>query len=67
MAQLTAKIVGKGKDQVLVLEIPMNPPRDSGSGKTTVVATTGGNQVTECEYPGLGPIVVGVNAYVRKK
>lgn len=53
----------KGKQLVITLDL--ETPKDSGSGKNTVVASSHGNQTTTAEFQGK-PIVVGVNAYVRK-
>lgn len=54
----------------LVIRLPLQEPRKSASGKTMVVATTGGNQPTEAVVPS-GPdqgkvIIVGVNAYYKQ-
>lgn len=48
----------------LVIRIPMCEPRPSASGKTLVVATTGGNQTTTAMVQGK-PIVIGLNAYIK--
>ena len=48
----------------LVIRLPISP-RTSKSGKSLVVASSGGNQKTQAEYEGQ-QIVVGVNAYVKK-
>ena len=53
----------KGND--LIITIPMNPPRPSGSGKTLVVATSGGNKATTAVVDGK-PVTIGVNAYISK-
>lgn len=54
------------KDGNLILTIPMNPtPVASASGKTLVVASTHGNQVTSVTVDGK-PVAVGVNAYIRR-
>lgn len=53
------------KGNELVITIPMNPPRPSASGKTMVVATSGGNIQTTAEVDGK-PIIIGVNAYIRR-
>lgn len=51
----------------LVIRIPMCEPRPSGSGKTMVVATTGGNVTTTVEHPKLKkPIKIGLNAFCAK-
>ena len=52
------------KDNTLYLEIPLNAPRPSASGKTLVVATSGGNVTTAATVNGK-PVVVGLNAYIK--
>ena len=55
------------KDGKLIIEIDLqNPPVPSASGKTLVVASTRGNQVTDLIIEGQ-PVVIGVNAYIKKK
>jgi hypothetical protein len=49
----------------LIISIELQKPAPSASGKTLVVATTHGNMVTECSIDGK-PIVVGLNAYIKK-
>lgn len=52
----------------LVIRIPMCEPRPSGSGKTMVIATTGGNVATDVEHPKLKKIIkIGLNAYCAKE
>ncbi len=59
---MTAKIVG----DKLVIEIPINPvPVSSSTGKTLVIASTHGNQVTEAQVQGKS-VIVGLNAYIPK-
>lgn len=53
------------KGNTLVIEIEMNEPRPSASGKTLVVASTGGNQTTTAMVKGK-PLVIGLNAYIKK-
>ena len=48
---------------VLTLELDQAAPL-SKSGKTRVVASTRGNQVTAAQFKGQ-PITVGVNAYIK--
>lgn len=50
----------------LVITIPANTsnPRPSASGKTRIVASSGGNQPTGVLVDGR-PVIVGVNAYVK--
>ena len=55
----------KGKKLYLTLDI-INPPKASSSGKTLLVATTGGNKVTSTLVNGKN-LVVGVNAYIYAK
>jgi hypothetical protein len=49
----------------LVIRLPLSAPRPSASGKTLVVATTGGNKPTSAMVDGK-PVVIGVNAYIAK-
>ena len=58
-------IEGKVNEQVLVIRIPMTKPTPSASGKTLSIASSHGNQKTDCELKGYGHITVGVNAYVK--
>jgi hypothetical protein len=52
------------KDNVLLIEIPLQSPRPSSSGKTLVVATTGGNVATAATVNGK-PVTIGLNAYIK--
>ena len=47
----------------LVIRIQLETPRPSKSGKTLVVATSGGNVATGAIIQGK-PIIVGLNAYI---
>jgi hypothetical protein len=50
----------------LVIRLPLLPePSKSKSGKTMLVATSGGNVVTEATVNGK-PVTVGLNAYIAK-
>ena len=49
----------------LIIEIEMQKPTPSTSGKTLVVASTHGNVQTEATIDGK-VITVGVNAYIRR-
>lgn len=49
----------------LVIRIEMNEPRPSASGKTLVVASSGGNMTTTATVKGK-PLVIGLNAYIKK-
>ena len=54
------------KNGKLFIEIDLQtPPVPSASGKTLVVASTHGNQVTGLLIEGQ-PVVIGVNAYIKK-
>jgi len=53
------------KDNMLIIEIPMNPPRPSATGKTLVVASSGGNIATTAQIDGK-PVTIGLNAYIRR-
>ncbi len=58
------KVTVEGND--LVIRVPMNPtPTPSATGKTLVVATSRGNQVTTAEVDGK-QVTVGVNAYIKR-
>lgn len=51
---------------VLIIKIPVqDPPRPSASGKTLIVATSGGNQATAALVNGK-PVIVGLNAYIGR-
>lgn len=53
------------KGNELIITLTMTPPRPSASGKTLVVASTGGNIATAAIVDGK-PVIVGVNAYIKK-
>ncbi|HVN24811.1 MAG TPA: hypothetical protein VMT71_12625 [Syntrophorhabdales bacterium] len=53
------------KDNKLFIEIDLDKPTPSASGKTLVVASTHGNTVTSAEVDGK-PLIVGLNAYIKK-
>jgi hypothetical protein len=55
----------KIEDGCLVIRIPLQTPTPSSSGKTLIVASTGGNVVTTAMVEGK-PVVVGLNAYIKK-
>lgn len=61
---LKAEIKETPEGKKLVIELDMNPPRPSASGKTLVVATTGGNVATTAIVNGK-PVTVGLNAYIK--
>lgn len=49
----------------LVIRIPLEKPKPSSSGKTLIVASTGGNVQTDVEIDGK-PVFIGLNAYIKK-
>lgn len=53
------------RDNKLCIEIDMQKPEPSGSGKTLVVASTRGNVVTTVEVDGK-PVTIGLNAYIKR-
>ena len=52
-------------DNELVIHIPLEKPKPSSSGKTLIVASTGGNVQTGVEVNGK-PAFVGLDAYIKK-
>lgn len=52
------------KDNNLIITLPI-APRTSKSGKSLVIASTGGNITVGLEYEGK-PVIIGVNAYIAK-
>ena len=51
------------KNKTLTIVMPITGPTPSGSGKSLVLASTRGNQVSEAEFKGQ-KVVIGLNAYV---
>jgi hypothetical protein len=52
------------KNKKLYIEIDLEEPTRSSSGKTLVVASTHGNTVTTAEVNGK-PVTIGLNAYIK--
>ena len=52
------------RDNKLFIEIDVEKPTPSSSGKTLVVASTHGNIVTTAEVDGK-PLTIGLNAYIK--
>lgn len=48
----------------LVIEMDLDKPHPSASGKTMIVATTSGNIVTSATVQGR-PVILGLNAYIK--
>ena len=53
------------RDNKLCIEIDLEKPTPSASGKTLVVASTHGNVVSAARVDGK-PVIVGINAYIKK-
>jgi hypothetical protein len=53
------------KNKKLYIEIDLEEPTPSSSGKTLVVASTRGNTVTTAEVNGK-PVTIGLNAYIKR-
>ena len=53
------------KGSKLFIEIDLEKPTPSSSGKTLVVASTHGNTVTTAEVDGK-PVTIGLNAYIKR-
>lgn len=59
-------MVVKIEGNKMIIEIDVNPnPTPSATGKTLVVASSHGNQPTGAMVKGQ-PVIVGLNAYIRK-
>jgi hypothetical protein len=52
------------KDNKLYIEIDLETPTPSASGKTLVVASTRGNIVTTAKVNDK-PVIIGLNAYIK--
>jgi hypothetical protein len=52
------------RDNKLFIEIDLEKPTPSSSGKTLVVASTHGNIVSTAEVDGK-PVTIGLNAYIK--
>lgn len=52
------------KNNILTIEIPLQTPTASKSGKTKIVATSGGNITTSALVDGK-PVTIGLNAYIK--
>jgi hypothetical protein len=57
------KVEIKGNE--LIITVELQAPTPSASGKTLVVASSHGNQTTTAMINGK-PVVVGLNAYIKK-
>jgi hypothetical protein len=59
---MALKVEQKGNK--LYIEIDLEKPTRSTSGKTLVVASTRGNVVTDIMVDGK-PVTIGINAYIK--
>jgi hypothetical protein len=55
----------KIEDGMLVIQLPLQTPTPSSTGKPLVVASSHGNQPTTATIDGKQPVIVGVNAYIK--
>ncbi len=53
------------KDNKLFIEIDLEKPTPSSSGKTLILASTHGNTVTTAKVGGK-PVTIGLNAYIKR-
>ena len=51
--------------KTLTIEVDIQTPAPSASGKTLVVASSRGNIQSEAKIDGK-PVIIGLNAYIRK-
>lgn len=54
----------KIENGTLVVRIPVQAPSPSKTGKTLIVASSGGNVVTAATVNGK-PVTIGLNAYIK--
>lgn len=59
------KVTISKDNKTLTIEIPLEDPQPSASGKTMVVASTRGNMTTTATYDGK-PLTVGLNVYYKR-
>lgn len=52
------------KNDILHIEIPLQKPKASASGKSLVVASSRGNKTTTALVDGK-PVTIGLNAYIE--
>jgi len=63
MSNVIAKIEKKDGIEVLTVTLPVSK-RPSSSGKTTIIASTNGNQPLSITVDGK-PVILGLNAYIK--
>ena len=57
-------IKAKVENNTLFLEVPLQTPTPSGSGKNVVIASTHGIVVSEASFKG-NPVKIGLNAFIK--
>jgi len=60
---MKAEIIKQGNVEVLQIQVPI-VKRSSASGKTTIIASTNGNQPSTVIMDGK-PVIVGLNAWIK--
>lgn len=63
MSNIHVKIEKNGGIEMLTVSVPISK-RPSGSGKTTIIASTNGNQSSDVIVNGK-QVIVGLNAYIK--
>ena len=58
------KVTINEKAKTMTIELPLQEPKPSASGKNMLIATTSGNQKTDSTYKG-NQVTVSVNAYFK--
>jgi len=64
IGKLIMAMIVEIKGNKLCIEIDLEKPTSSASGKTLVVASTRGNAVTDAMVDGK-PVTIGLNAYIK--
>ena len=59
------KVTIDEKSKKMTIEVDLQTPAPSASGKTLVVASSRGNVQTDAKIEGK-PVIIGLNAYIRK-
>lgn len=60
---MQVSVIKQGNVDVLQIQVPI-VKRPSASGKTTIVASTNGNQPSTIQVDGK-PVIIGLNAYIK--
>jgi hypothetical protein len=62
--EITMAMKAEIRDNKIYIEIDLETPTPSASGKTLVVASTRGNAVTAAKVNDK-PVIIGLNAYIK--